>query len=88
MADTNLKRVLMELGNRLVTEYGYVPGKARTPTCTGAIIDFTEWLNNTPEAREILENMGFEWPVAERPKRDVSALREIGAQTDSLDRTR
>ena len=64
MTQLNLKQVLMELGNRLVTDYGYMPGRDRTTArCTGTIIDFTEWLNNAPEAREILADMDIAWPV-------------------------
>jgi hypothetical protein len=53
----NLKLVLMTLGNRLVTE--------RRFASTQPIIDFTNFLNQCPDAREILAEMGLEWPVVE-----------------------
>ena len=64
----NLKEVLMTLGNRLVTERGFDPGsvKARDVSAsTKPISEFTEWLNNTDDARGILASMGIDWPVVE-----------------------
>ncbi len=74
---TNLKKVLMELGNKLVTERGYEPiGDARFPLeflaelkgdrSTGYITIFTMWLNENPDAREILKEMGVDWPMPSR----------------------
>ena len=63
----NLKEVLMELGNRLVTECGYDPAIPNSGLrSTQWIANFTEWLNNMPEAREILDSMGIDWPVVEK----------------------
>jgi hypothetical protein len=81
----NLKQALMELGNRLVTERGYLSAPQRMPSksdkisegivveasmlvlvrpkSTEMIARFTEWLNENPDAREILQEMGVEWPV-------------------------
>jgi len=66
-----LKQNLMELGNRLVTEHGFNPsaGTAVGPIheemlrSTDVITLFTRWLNEVPEAREILLDMGYQWPV-------------------------
>ena len=61
----NLKQVLMNLGNRLVTERGFDPAVFDNPDrkSTVPIRVFTEWLNHTPEAIEILKEMGINWPV-------------------------
>jgi hypothetical protein len=34
---------------------------------TDTVAAITEFLNRTPEAQAILEEMGFEWPTAKRP---------------------
>lgn len=62
----NLKEALMILGNKLVTEQGYEPGYSTNPRSTKPIVDFTNYLNNSAEARAILEEMGFEWPMVKR----------------------
>lgn len=61
----NLKQILMELGNRLVTERGFAPGADINGT--GPITEFTEWLNRTPDAVEVLDQMGIAWPVVQKP---------------------
>lgn len=58
----NLKRILMELGNRLVTEYGANPQE--DPRCV-AIQQIMEMLNDSFEARLILEDLKVSWPVVE-----------------------
>lgn len=63
---TNLKQVLMELGNRLVTEKKFNPAHSSEPPSTQPIDDFARWLNETPDARQILAEMGVEWPVVEK----------------------
>ena len=79
----NLKKVLMEMGNKLVLEHGFDPGGTAngradhlrftmsavtvTDTNTQAICEFTEWLNRVTEAREVLAEMGIEWPVVKTP---------------------
>jgi len=75
----NLKRVLMELGNRLVTEAGYAPASmgSNVNNNTTPIKDFTDYLNTHPEARIILSQMGYDWPVApQRPAATTEAIRE------------
>lgn len=76
MENQNLKLALMTLGNRLVTEKGYLPANQfvsqRVLVGTGLhntsmIAAFTEWLNRSPEAQQILTDMGIAWPVVERP---------------------
>ena len=55
----NLKLDFMNLGNRLVTEHG------RDPTASSGILhalrNLTVELNNDPEAREVLAEIGYEW---------------------------
>lgn len=73
---SNLKLVLMQLGNRLVTEKGYQPSNQMAAQrifvgaasySTTMIAAFTEWLNRSDEAQQILKDMGFDWPTAPRP---------------------
>lgn len=64
----NLKYVLMELGNRLVTAHKFYPAMRRSdatiePRSTTMILLFTEWLNETPEAQAVLAEMEIAWPV-------------------------
>ena len=59
----NLKLILMELGNRLVTEYGANPQE--DPRCV-AIQQMMEMLNGSLEARLILEDLSVDWPVIEK----------------------
>lgn len=68
----NLKETLMILGNRLVAERGFDPAtgqnspislNAKLEGTTVAIARFTSWLNETEEARELLAEMGVDWPV-------------------------
>ena len=62
----NLKEILMLLGNGLVTEHQFAPaGGFADPgePSTQPITDFTEWLNNCPEAQRVLEGLGVQWPV-------------------------
>lgn len=70
--DMNLKKVLMELGNRMVTEAGYDPSGPVPDHIRRAFVDetntepialFTEWVNLNPRAQEILRDMGVEWPM-------------------------
>ena len=37
-----------------------------TDKTTQPIVAFTNWLNNTPEAQEILAEAGIEWPVVHK----------------------
>lgn len=79
----NLKHILMELGNRLVMDYRYNPATipditvgtvklAKIPN-TIPIKEFTEFLNNSPEARQVLLQLGLEWPVV----KDRSCTKEV-----------
>jgi hypothetical protein len=55
----------MNLGNKLVTEHGYNPGFYNTYS-TKPIVDFTNFLNESPEARVILQELGLEWSMVEK----------------------
>ena len=61
----NLKHVLMELGNRLVTDRRFNPGISENESgpSTFPIVQFTKWLNDTPAAQEVLADMGVRWPM-------------------------
>lgn len=60
----NLKQITMELGNQLVTQHGYDPtANSRLFPNTKPLREFVDWLNSAPEAREVLSEMGVEWPM-------------------------
>ena len=59
----DLKLVLMLLGNRLVTEQHFSPAPFPGPRSTKPIDDFVRWLNDCPEARELLKEFGYDWPM-------------------------
>jgi hypothetical protein len=61
----DLKRILMELGNALVGEYGYLPAAcARVDDkSTLPIKVFTDWLNADQDVQEALRRMNVEWSM-------------------------
>lgn len=64
----DLKRVLMELGNVMVTQYGHRPAigeRDHGPVGhhTECIRCFVEWMNYHPEARHELAKLGFKWSM-------------------------
>ena len=65
----NLKIILMELGNRLVIDNRFIPGNRLpvrpNPKSTEPIIEFTELLNSSSESRQVLAELGVEWPMSE-----------------------
>jgi hypothetical protein len=67
----NLKAILMELGNRLVMDQGWTPAAGkwwdRVPEGehTGLVAALTKQINDRPEMRRVLSEMGIEWPVVE-----------------------
>lgn len=75
---TNLKQALMELGNRLVTKHGFLPATnprdEQDGPSTWPVRRFTEWLNTCKEARQVLAEMGFEWPVRHFPMTPIPAI--------------
>ena len=73
----NLKLILMELGNRLVTEYGADP---RADDRCVAIQRMTDMLNASLEARLILEGLKVSWPVVEK-----KAVLKLGTETKTID---
>lgn len=92
----NLKAILMELGNRLVTEQKWLPAAAVNPDVkeaiareksTQPIVDFTQFLNDNPEAVSLLAQLGLEWPVV-KPSTDdddIFAGEVLTPRTCSLD---
>lgn len=90
---TNLKQILMILGNRLVQERNFFPSSTVNSqlsrlkneaiigddeakrrylralsedegfVSTRPITEFTEWLNRTKDAQQILFELGFSWPM-------------------------
>jgi hypothetical protein len=71
---TNVKAMLMELGNRLVREHRFKPAQAifdrqRDATflrSTQMIAMFIAWLNQVPEAQKIISEYGFQWPLGQQ----------------------
>ena len=59
----NLKMILMQLGNKLVTEHGFDPRSKDLHSCT-KIQDLTKWINEVPEAQQCLRELDVEWPMA------------------------
>jgi len=68
----NLKAMLLDLGNRLVTEHGFEPACAvfdpkrdgRLLRSTQLLAAFVAWMNRVPEARKILlEEHRLDWPL-------------------------
>ena len=74
----NLKALLMDLGNRLVRKHGFQPAQAILDRkrdvaflrSTQMIAMFVAWLNHVPEARKMLADYGWEWPLGHRRGRD------------------
>jgi hypothetical protein len=62
----DLKRILMELGNKLVMEHHYEPAVGWCDDCvnnTHPIKKFTEWVNEHPKVQEVLRELGLEWSL-------------------------
>lgn len=62
----DLKELLMRMGNTLVYEYGYEPATAtRTPgvPSTHIVKEFTVWMNENPDAQEVLKRLGLDWSM-------------------------
>lgn len=82
----NLKEVLMILGNRLVTERGFVPNSTEPSNqsfSTKPIVEFTEWLNNQPEARGFLADMGINFPVVKQNPSALDLLEELLSMSET-----
>ena len=70
MERPDLKLLLMELGNRLVTDHGWWTPNPRWQAKdeedhTGLIAGLTQQINDRPEMRELLGALGFDWPIAD-----------------------
>ena len=62
----DLKKILMEMGNLLVVDYGFnsVPPKPNDfSKTTIPLVEFSEFCNGHPEAREALKRLGFHWSM-------------------------
>lgn len=74
----DLKKVLMELGNRLVKDYGFdPPDRSANDHSTYAVLKLTEYLNRVTEAREVLKELGYDWPITTKDKKqsEITTLR-------------
>jgi hypothetical protein len=74
----DLKKVLTELSNRLVSEYGFdPPNKSASDHSTYAVLKLTEYLNRVTEAREVLKELGYDWPITikDRKQSEITTLR-------------
>ena len=73
---TDLKMVLMQLGNKLVTEHKFDPATQRRlftgderevvtleKNSTAAIKAFTDFMNANPAAQAVLKELGFDWSM-------------------------
>jgi len=61
----NLKWLLMELGNRLVVNHHYTPFADQEGKTTIPIQMFAEFINESSEARWVLQNLDVDWPMKE-----------------------
>jgi hypothetical protein len=68
----DLKRVMMELGNKLVLERRHDPAAVAMlnlrpvdlqEKSTFVVALFTEFVNQNPDAQEALKELGFEWSM-------------------------
>lgn len=65
----SLKAILFELGNRLVLEEKYTPSLGHNEDAgshksdTYPIALFMAWLNQNPNARSILQELGIKWDM-------------------------
>jgi len=67
-----LKRFLMELGNRLVTDHGYQPASNLDAVMgTWPIASFTDWVNRRLAVQEELADAGIDWPVTDEQRRQA-----------------
>jgi len=75
----DLKKLLMELGNALVSDFGFDPCivhegmrdevlayKDTEENSTLFIALLTVWINKHPEVQEVLWKMGFKWSMPEK----------------------
>ena len=77
--ETNLKKLLMLLGNECMRTMHYNPANPNIAKRIGTmsatdkdltpLAAFMEWLNNEPQAQQFLAEMGFEWPVVKHQPR-------------------
>lgn len=70
--EVNLKRLMMDFGNKLVTEKGFDPSGPMPPNLRQALKEdhstepltaMATWLNEHPEAVNTLKEMGVNWPT-------------------------
>jgi hypothetical protein len=58
----DLKELLKVMGDDLVNQYGFKVSRLEGKSCqnqsTAPILQFLCWLENTPEAKTVLENIG------------------------------
>lgn len=58
-----LKQILQEMGSTLVDRYGFkranLVGNNHLDNSTTPIVEFLLWLESTPEAKQVLADMGY-----------------------------
>lgn len=58
-----LKHILQEMGDTLVSTYGFKKANLSGGQCldhsTAPIVQFLIWLDSTPEAKAVLSQMGY-----------------------------
>lgn len=58
-----LKQILQEMGSTLISDYGFTPAHLEGKHCldqsTAPIVLFLIWLESTPEAKQVLADMGY-----------------------------
>lgn len=85
----NYKKTFMVIGNRLVQEHGFDPAiegmtYAQCDRSTTALRILTEFFNQHPEARQLLHELGGEWPMpdstSEKPENEVRGIKDMTEQ--------
>lgn len=81
----NLKLIILDTHNQLVQQHNWIPGEgppdqaepaiAKAPT-TQPLIDFVNFLNVSPQVRDLLKRHGLDWDSNdnENPNNIISAI--------------
>ena len=60
----------MELGNRLVKDHGFdTPNQSANTHSIYAVTKLIDYLNVVEEAREVLGDLGYDWPITAEHER-------------------
>lgn len=69
-----LKRMLMNLGNRLVREHGFMPAPSASKPLdnnTAILAKLSEWMNGSVAVQDVLAQMGVSWPLTDQQRQSA-----------------